>query len=422
MEEAATLKDEGNAKFKVGEYQAAIDAYTRSLDLDPEQHLCYSNRSAAYLKLGGSAEEALGDAEKCVEIAPKWAKGYNRQAAALQELKRWDEAKAACEKGLAQGPDDALSKMLAEVQQRHFQGRLCGTWHGTVNEVLGGYDQEMEFMDNNSVRVAVLGRSIIGRYWINVTHEPHHLDIQVPMGDVPPGCPPPPAVPYIARIDEKGLHLCCPFMKMERPTEFEGPGYCLMLAGGLSDEPEGRKDIMKLPKEEQIKLCTREMTSALPSRTLAEPQQTDTEDETRDKLMAQVKFETNMFAVQKRFGEDVMKEVLNATRGEDVPACLKGTEELDTLKEGLRRCGILDDAPTPAPVTASPPPKPPQEPTFPDDTVPPRAGKDKSLDADETSGKTLSDSGSSMQVVIGASIAVAAVAGVAFLLWRRQKR
>ena len=48
---SAALKDEGNACFKKGDYEAAVKAYTESLELDPAQHLCYSNRSAAYLKL-----------------------------------------------------------------------------------------------------------------------------------------------------------------------------------------------------------------------------------------------------------------------------------------------------------------------------------------------------------------------------------
>jgi lipoprotein NlpI len=43
--EASRLKDEGNTFFKAGDYQAAIDAYTGSLELDPTQHLCFSNRA-----------------------------------------------------------------------------------------------------------------------------------------------------------------------------------------------------------------------------------------------------------------------------------------------------------------------------------------------------------------------------------------
>lgn len=341
-EGAAALKEKGNAKFKAGEYQAAVEAYTQSLELEPGQHLCYSNRSAAYLKLGGSAEQALRDAEQCVALAPNWAKGYSRQAAALQELKRWEDALAACERGISLTSDDSLRKTLEEVQNRRFCSHLQGTWHGTVTADLGGYDQEMEFLDSASVRVEVLGRSIIGRYWVNATVDPHHLNIQVPMQDMPPGMPAPPAVPYIARVDDAGLHICCPYMRLERPDKFEGPGYCLMAPGSLGKDDNA--EIGKLSYDEQLRLCARELTAALPDSKLEEVQQDDDEDHTRDKLMAQVKFESSMFAVQKRFGEVVMKEVLGATKGGgEVPKALEDAPELRGLISKLRNCGILDD-------------------------------------------------------------------------------
>lgn len=49
------------------------------------------------------------------------------------------------------------------------------------------------------------------------------------MEDIPPGMPPPPPVPYIAKVDGQGMHLCCPYMKMERPERFEGAWPCFAL-------------------------------------------------------------------------------------------------------------------------------------------------------------------------------------------------
>jgi hypothetical protein len=39
-----------------------------------------------------SISKALRDGEKCVELAPQWAKGYNRLAAAQLGLKRYVRA------------------------------------------------------------------------------------------------------------------------------------------------------------------------------------------------------------------------------------------------------------------------------------------------------------------------------------------
>lgn len=412
---AADHKDEGNAKFKEGDYHNAVEAYTRSLELEPNQHLCFSNRSAAYLKVGNAADKALEDAERCVQLAPDWPKGYSRKAAALQELKRWDAAVETCKQGMVAAPDAALNKMLVEVQSRQFQDRLSGPWHGSVTEALGGYDQEMVFFDEHSVKVEVLGRSIVGRYWVDASVDPHHLTIQVPMQDMPPGMPPPPPVPYIARIDEKGLHMCCPFMKIERPTDFEGPGYCLMVRGSTAKSSEDDA-ISKLgPTEQQIQ-CARELIAALPNRRLEEVQQTDSEDDTRDKLMTQVKFESSMFAVQKRYGEEVMKLVLGAakpTSPSDVPEGLRGSPELEELRTKLRFCGILDDEPDPSPTPVQASSSSPQA-TTQEATAPSSFPEDKQS-------RTTSSSSSSAMVGILVLGTIAAAAAIAAFAWHRRK-
>ncbi|CAE8634489.1 unnamed protein product [Polarella glacialis] len=427
---ASELKDEGNAKFKAGEFSAAVEAYTRSLDLEPDQHLCFSNRSAAYLKLGNSAEEALKDANRCVELVPGFAKGYSRQAAALQELKRWDEALAVCERGFAETSDSMLQVALTEVRSRSFVDKLLGVWHGRVTEALGGYEQEMEFLDDASVRVEVLGRSIVGRYWVDGGGDPKHLNIQVPMQDIPPGMPPPPPVPYIAKIDDNGLHVCCPYMKMERPTAFEGPGYCLMAKGSV--QKAAGSDISHLSRDEKLRECAKDLIDALPNRKLEEVQQSDSEEDTRDKLMAQVKFESSMFAVQQKFGEDIMKDVLNATKaspdsaGVAVPEALANSSELNDLIAKLRVCGILDEptaakamASQPVPSPSSAPSRAPKEPASEATSSAPRPPP-KSPEDDKQS--QAGSSGISAATAGVIALSLTAAAAVALLLFRRQRR
>jgi tetratricopeptide (TPR) repeat protein len=89
--QSENFKNLGNDAFQKGETQEAIDYYSRAIDLDPENHVFYSNRSAAYMK-HDSISKALKDAEKCVELAPTWSKGYNRLGAAQQGLKRFEAA------------------------------------------------------------------------------------------------------------------------------------------------------------------------------------------------------------------------------------------------------------------------------------------------------------------------------------------
>jgi tetratricopeptide (TPR) repeat protein len=114
---AAEWKAKGNAALTGGNYDEAIDAYTKAIELDPNDHVFYSNRSAAYLSKG-DAELALKDGEKCVELSPTWPKGHGRKGAALHALRRYDEATTAYNAGLAVAPDDAgLKGGLAEVHK-----------------------------------------------------------------------------------------------------------------------------------------------------------------------------------------------------------------------------------------------------------------------------------------------------------------
>ena len=65
----------------------------------------------------------MEDAVKCVELNPKWPKGYCRKGAALQALRQFDEAIATFEQGLKScGPNDMLQRGLDEATQKRESG------------------------------------------------------------------------------------------------------------------------------------------------------------------------------------------------------------------------------------------------------------------------------------------------------------
>lgn len=73
---AEQLKTKGNMLMGKKDYDAAIVEYTAAIALDPNP-VFYSNRAAAWGGLG-KHEEAAEDAERAIELDPKFAKGFSR--------------------------------------------------------------------------------------------------------------------------------------------------------------------------------------------------------------------------------------------------------------------------------------------------------------------------------------------------------
>lgn len=94
-------KRAGNQCFQNAEYAQAAVHYTTAIDNAisvaesgdplPLLHVCYSNRSACFLKLG-QPERAMDDASRCIELNPEFVKGHFRKGLALHAMGRYQEA------------------------------------------------------------------------------------------------------------------------------------------------------------------------------------------------------------------------------------------------------------------------------------------------------------------------------------------
>ena len=71
--QAEDLKTKANAAFSAGKNDEAISLYSKAIELDGNNHVLFSNRSAAYAK-SDKYEEALQDAEKCIALKPDFVK------------------------------------------------------------------------------------------------------------------------------------------------------------------------------------------------------------------------------------------------------------------------------------------------------------------------------------------------------------
>ncbi|XP_065184139.1 stress-induced-phosphoprotein 1-like [Sycon ciliatum] len=112
------FKAKGNAAMQAGNAEQAVDFYTQGIAIDGNNHVLYSNRSAAYAKLNRFSD-ALEDAQKTTSIKPDWAKGYSRVGTALSFLDRHSEAIDAFETGLGLDANNATLKSgLADAKER----------------------------------------------------------------------------------------------------------------------------------------------------------------------------------------------------------------------------------------------------------------------------------------------------------------
>ncbi|CAE7513377.1 Dnajc7, partial [Symbiodinium microadriaticum] len=88
---ATAAKDAGNKHFKLGQLDDAIRFYSLAITCTPDNHLFYSNRSAAY-QTKSMWLEALKDAEMCVHVCESFPKGYLHMARCQLQLKRYADA------------------------------------------------------------------------------------------------------------------------------------------------------------------------------------------------------------------------------------------------------------------------------------------------------------------------------------------
>ncbi|GIL91320.1 hypothetical protein Vretimale_17737 [Volvox reticuliferus] len=123
--EAEAAKDEANKNFKAKHFAAAIEGYTRAIDLNPNNAIYWANRAAAHIKLENYGA-AVADAEKATEIDPKYIKGYYRRGDAHFALGKYKLALKDLRTAAKVAPRDPdLRKKLAgcekEVKRLRFE-------------------------------------------------------------------------------------------------------------------------------------------------------------------------------------------------------------------------------------------------------------------------------------------------------------
>lgn len=81
----------GNEAMKSKDYSDAITAYSKSIEIFPDEAATYSNRAMAYINQKEYAR-AIDDANVCIKIDPEYIKGYYRRGKSYKALHKYDLA------------------------------------------------------------------------------------------------------------------------------------------------------------------------------------------------------------------------------------------------------------------------------------------------------------------------------------------
>ncbi len=104
MDTAVSANNQGLDYNNEGEYDKAIIAFTKAIELDPELAFAYNNRGWAYIELG-QYEQAIADCTKAIELDPELALAYNNRGWAYIELGQYEQGIADCTKAIELNPN-----------------------------------------------------------------------------------------------------------------------------------------------------------------------------------------------------------------------------------------------------------------------------------------------------------------------------
>jgi Tfp pilus assembly protein PilF len=108
--------NQGVEAFNAGQFQAAVDAFTKSTEIDPKQDAAWGRLAESLLSLGaqktGAEQEAafakaIESYQKAMELKPTESAYMNNYGTALIKMKKLPEAQAAFEKAATMDPPNA---------------------------------------------------------------------------------------------------------------------------------------------------------------------------------------------------------------------------------------------------------------------------------------------------------------------------
>ena len=111
----------GNSHIELGNYQAAIEDYTETIKLDPNDAATYNNRGHSQAELG-NYQIAIEDYTKAIKLDPNYTEAYNNRGYSQDELGNHPAAIEDYTKAIKLDPNDAAAYNKAiELDPQYFR-------------------------------------------------------------------------------------------------------------------------------------------------------------------------------------------------------------------------------------------------------------------------------------------------------------
>ena len=104
---AVIYLDKGNRHLVQGQFDEAIAAYTKVIQLDPESVTAYSNRGEAYYAIG-EYDKAIADYTKAIEMDSEFWLAYYHRGLAYESKGEYEKAASDYEKVIETAADSEL--------------------------------------------------------------------------------------------------------------------------------------------------------------------------------------------------------------------------------------------------------------------------------------------------------------------------
>ena len=146
-ENSKKLKDNGNEAFKSGNYESALDNYSKALTVDPMnkslKSKLYFNRATVHSKLG-DLQKCLEDCTKALDNDPNYLKPLLRRAKSYMELKDFENAVKDFEKAHEMGLYDIDTKQLLKDAKMELRKSVRKDYHGVLEIDTQATDEDIK--------------------------------------------------------------------------------------------------------------------------------------------------------------------------------------------------------------------------------------------------------------------------------------